>query len=75
MSHSDNTQPLNEAYQQAFHELYQKHRRLVYSISPRLIQGVSESEDVTQDVFVHLFRTIRSYRGASVRSRPASPDL
>jgi RNA polymerase sigma-70 factor (ECF subfamily) len=65
MNYSSKTAPLSEADQQGFDELYQKHRRLVYSICIRMTQDVSESEDLTQDVFIHLFRTIGSFRGES----------
>ena len=58
-------QPLNEDDQQTFHELYQKYHERVYSICFRMTQNASESEDLTQDVFVRLFRTIGSFRGES----------
>ena len=65
MKNSDKQQPLTENDQQVFHELYQKHYRLVYSLCLRMTHDVSEAEDLTQDVFVHLFRTIGSFRGES----------
>ena len=58
-------QPLDETERQTFHELYQAHHHRVYSICLRMTQDVSEAEDLTQDVFVHLFRTIGSFRGES----------
>jgi len=65
MKGSDQTQPLSEADRQAFHELYLKYYRRVYSICFRMTQNTSESEDLTQEVFIHLFRTIGSFRGNS----------
>src|SRR6476620_7014994 len=56
---------LTEDEQQTFHALYLKHHHTVYSICLRMTQNVSESEDLTQDVFIHLFRTIGSFRGKS----------
>src|SRR4030095_13638669 len=50
---------------QYFEELYQKHQRRVYSICLRMTRNVSEAEDLTQEVFIHLFRKIGSFRGES----------
>ncbi|HSB29269.1 MAG TPA: sigma-70 family RNA polymerase sigma factor [Pyrinomonadaceae bacterium] len=58
-------QPLIEDDQQAFHELYRKYHERVYSICFRMTQNASESEDLTQDVFIRLFRTFGSFRGES----------
>ncbi|MDT5272062.1 MAG: hypothetical protein QOH49_4248 [Acidobacteriota bacterium] len=48
---------------QAFEELFRLHRRLVYGLSLRMTQDVAEAEDVTQEVFVLLFRKIGGFRG------------
>ena len=58
-------QPLSEVERRNFHELYQTHRQRVYSICLRMTQDAPQAEDLTQDVFVHLFRTIGSFRGES----------
>jgi RNA polymerase sigma-70 factor (ECF subfamily) len=50
---------------QAFEELYQRHNRRVYSLCLRMTQNVSEAEDLTQEVFIQLFRKIGSFRGES----------
>jgi RNA polymerase sigma-70 factor (ECF subfamily) len=68
MKKVDEIQPLLEDDQQTFHELYQKYHERVYSICFRMTQNTSESEDLTQDVFVRLFRTIGSFRGESAFS-------
>jgi RNA polymerase sigma-70 factor, ECF subfamily len=65
MSNSDETQLLTESERQNFHELYLKHHHFVYGICFRMTQDVSEAEDLTQDVFIDLFRTIGSFRGES----------
>jgi RNA polymerase sigma-70 factor (ECF subfamily) len=62
---SNVTQQLSEADRQNFHELYLKYQRRVYSICFRMTQNSEESEDLTQEVFIHLFRTIGSFRGDS----------
>jgi len=58
-------QTFTEGDRQAFAELYRKHHRRVYAICLRMTQNVSDSEDLTQEVFIHLFRTIGSFRGES----------
>ena len=66
MNNSDSKrQPLKEDDRQAFAELYHEHHSRVYSICQRMTQNVSEAEDLTQEVFIHLFRTIGSFRGES----------
>ena len=65
MSKSDQTRQLTDSEQQTFHELYQKYHERVYLICLRMTQNASESEDLTQDVFIQLFRTIGSFRGES----------
>lgn len=49
----------------AFEELYRRHNRRVYSLCLRMTQNVTEAEDLSQEVFVHLFRKIGSFRGES----------
>src|ERR1044071_8034914 len=48
---------------QAFEELFRQHRRLVYGLCLRMTQVVAEAEDLTQEVFVLLFRKIGGFRG------------
>ena len=49
----------------AFEEIYKRHHRRVYSVCLRMLQNVSEAEDLTQDVFIQLYRKIGSFRGDS----------
>ena len=49
----------------AFEKLYQLHHRRVYSLCLRMLGNATEAEDLTQDVFVQLFRKIGSFRGDS----------
>jgi RNA polymerase sigma-70 factor (ECF subfamily) len=49
----------------AFEELYRRHNRRVYSLCLRMTQNVPEAEDLAQEVFVHLFRKVGSFRGES----------
>jgi RNA polymerase sigma-70 factor (ECF subfamily) len=49
----------------AFEELYQRHNRRVYSLCLRMLQNAHEAEDLTQEVFIQLYRKIGSFRGDS----------
>ena len=49
----------------AFEELYQRHQRRVYSLCLRMTNNIPEAEDLTQEVFIHLFHKIGSFRGDS----------
>jgi RNA polymerase sigma-70 factor (ECF subfamily) len=49
----------------AFERLYQLHHRRVFSLCLRMTQNPVEAEDLTQEVFVLLFRKIGSFRGDS----------
>ncbi len=49
----------------SFEELYRRHHRRVYSVCLRMLQNTSEAEDLTQDVFIQLYRKIGSFRGDS----------
>lgn len=50
---------------QAFERLYERHNARVYSICLRMMANVAEAQDLTQEVFVHLFRKIGTFRGES----------
>ncbi|MFV0388789.1 MAG: RNA polymerase sigma factor [Pyrinomonadaceae bacterium] len=50
---------------QAFETLYAKYHRRTYSICLRMTNNVTEAEDLTQEVFIQLFRKVGSFRGES----------
>jgi RNA polymerase sigma-70 factor, ECF subfamily len=52
----------------AFEELYNRHNRRVYSLCLRMTGNTQDAEDLTQDVFIQLFRRIGSYRGEAAFS-------
>ena len=52
----------------AFEQLYERHHRRVYSLCLRMIANATEAEDLTQDVFIQLFRKVGSFRGESAFS-------
>lgn len=49
----------------AFESLYQQHRRRVYSLCLRMLRNQEEAEDVTQEVFLQVYRKIGGFQGAS----------
>jgi RNA polymerase sigma-70 factor, ECF subfamily len=48
---------------EAFEEIYRLHQRLVYGLCLRMTQNVAEAEDLTQEVFITLFRKVGGFRG------------
>lgn len=52
----------------AFEMLYERHHRRVYSLCLRMTNSQTEAEDLTQEVFIQLFRKIGSFRGDSAFS-------
>lgn len=52
----------------AFEYLYKAHSKHVYSVCLRMLRNTSEAEDLTQQVFLKLFRKIATFRGESVLS-------
>lgn len=49
----------------AFEETYNRHHRRVYSLCLRMLQNPAEAEDLTQDVFIQVYRKIGTFRGDS----------
>jgi RNA polymerase sigma-70 factor (ECF subfamily) len=52
----------------AFERIYRLHSRKVYTLCLRMVSDRSEAEDLTQDVFLQLFRKINTFRGESAFS-------
>lgn len=52
----------------AFEQIYRAHARKVYSLCLRLLRNPTEAEDVTQDVFVRLYRKIGTFQGDAALS-------
>ena len=48
---------------EAFEQIYHRYHRRVYSLCHRMTRSASEAEDLTQDVFMQLFRKIGTFRG------------
>ena len=47
----------------AFEELYKSYHRRVYGLCLRMTRNATEADDLTQDVFVQLFRKLKTFRG------------
>ena len=49
-----------------FEELYKLHHRRVYAVCLRMIGNTAEAEDLSQEVFVQVFRKLDTFRGESL---------
>jgi RNA polymerase sigma-70 factor (ECF subfamily) len=54
--------------EQAFATLFQVHSKRVYSVCLLMTKDVAEAEDLTQEAFLQVFRTITTFRGDSAFS-------
>lgn len=64
LSDGDGTlERLREGDHAAFAEVFQLHRDMVYTLALRLLTDKSEALDLTQEVFLTLFRKARTFRG------------
>ncbi|MDQ3801502.1 MAG: RNA polymerase sigma factor, partial [Acidobacteriota bacterium] len=52
----------------AFERIYERYHRRTYSLCLRMTNSATEAEDLTQEVFIQLFRKIGSFRGESAFS-------
>lgn len=52
----------------AFEVIYQRYHRRTYSLTLRMTGNQTEAEDLTQEVFIQLFRKVGSFRGDSAFS-------
>ena len=52
----------------AFELIYQRYHRRTFSLCLRMTNSQTEAEDLTQEVFIQLFRKIGSFRGDSAFS-------
>src|SRR5436190_9591361 len=48
--------------QQAFRRLVEKHQRFVYTVCFRMIGNRADTEDITQETFVRLWKHLSRYR-------------
>jgi RNA polymerase sigma-70 factor (ECF subfamily) len=50
---------------EAFEKIYRRHHKRVYSLCFRMAKSPSDAEDLTQEVFLQLFRKLHTFRGES----------
>jgi len=50
----------------AFEEVYRTYHRRVYAQCLRMTRSVAEAEDLTQEVFIQLYRKLKTFRGDSL---------
>lgn len=51
---------------EAFEEVYRNYHRRVYAQCLRMTRNVAEAEDLTQEVFIQLYRKLKTFRGESL---------
>jgi RNA polymerase sigma-70 factor, ECF subfamily len=54
--------------EEAFAALFQQHKSRVYSVCLLMTKDVAEAEDLTQEAFLQVFRTVGSFRGEAAFS-------
>jgi len=47
----------------AFHELFRKYRTVVFGVVAKLISNESDREEIVQDAFFQIFRSLNSFKG------------
>jgi len=47
----------------AFETIYRRYHQRVYSLCLRMVRNATEADELTQEVFVQLFRKIKTFRG------------
>lgn len=52
----------------AFEEIYKRHHRRTFNLCLRMTQNPSEAEDITQEVYIQIYRKSGSFRGDSAFS-------
>ena len=50
---------------ESFEKIYRRHHKRVYSLCFRMVTSASEAEDLTQEVFLQLYRKLHTFRGES----------
>lgn len=51
---------------EAFEQIYRRHHQRIYRLCLRMVRNASEAEDLTQEVFIQLFRKIHTFRNDSL---------
>ncbi len=56
---------LRERDEKAFREIVERYRDTIYNLTYRMLGNREEAEDVSQEVFITVFKSIESFRGDS----------
>lgn len=56
---------LKQGNEQAFNELVLLYKNLIFNTSLGIIQNLEEAEDVTQEVFIQVYKSVKSFNGES----------
>ena len=54
--------------EQAFATLFQQHKKRVFAVCLQMTKDVADAEDLTQEAFMQVFRSVNSFRGDSAFS-------
>ena len=65
MSEAEIIQKLQERDEQAFRQLIENHRQLVVNTCFGLVHNLEDAEDIAQDVFIEVFRSVHKFRADS----------
>ncbi|HET9476007.1 MAG TPA: sigma-70 family RNA polymerase sigma factor [Dehalococcoidia bacterium] len=52
----------------AFNKLVERYQRPLFNLCLRILASPEGAEDATQEAFIHAFRSIRTFRGGSLKS-------
>lgn len=67
-SESSLVQRAKQGDEQAFATLYELHKKRVYSVCLQMTKNIADAEDLTQEAFMQVFRSVNSFRGDSAFS-------
>jgi len=65
MSENEIIQKLQQGNEQAFRQLIENYQKLVVNTCYGLLQNTEDAEDIAQDVFVEVFRSVGNFRADS----------
>src|SRR6185369_14724593 len=65
MTVDQDAQQAIEGSLEAFEQIYRRHHKRVFSLCLRMVKNVSDAEDLSQEVFIQLFRKLHTFRGES----------
>jgi RNA polymerase sigma-70 factor, ECF subfamily len=65
MSESDIIQKLQRGNEQAFRELVENYQKMVVNTCFGMVHNIEDAEDIAQEVFIEVFRSIHKFRADS----------